>query len=121
MKELRNGNGAKMLAMMTRQQIFSSACHAHLLVGHTHEDVDSTLALVTTAFGKADSNDFQTPQDMIRILTQSLGPVFHKHRMDFQAEMVDSVSWLVVAGVVLLLFFMFASAADPGLGGNDAN
>lgn len=100
MKEVRNGNGTKMMALLTQQGVFTTAAHCHLAVGHTHEDVDSVLALVTTAFGKADYKDFQTPQDMARILNQSLPPVFAKHGMEYQVEIIDTAPWTLTTSVL---------------------
>lgn len=38
-----------MLALLSQGAVFQSATHAHLEVGHTHEDVDAVFSLVTSA------------------------------------------------------------------------
>ena len=39
----------RMLALLSQGAVFQSATHAHLEVGHTHEDVDAVFSLVTSA------------------------------------------------------------------------
>ena len=48
------------------------------------------LALVTTALRQA--TDIQTPQDISRILTENLGPMFQEKGMMMQCEHVTQAS-----------------------------
>ena len=66
-------------------------------VGHTHEDVDAALALVTTALNAED--DIQTPADVCRILHSKLSPIFNRNNMDFSIEMVDTVNWFPISAM----------------------
>ena len=89
-KELRNQWTASMMACFCQAGLFETCSHCHLGVGHTHEDVDGCLALVTTALGS--EPDIQTPADVMRILQLKLGPLFHRNNMEFGVELVDTAS-----------------------------
>ena len=89
-KELRNQSTAAMMASFCQAGLFETCSHCHLGVGHTHEDVDGCLALVTTALGS--EPDIQTPADVMRILRQKLGPLFHRNNMEFGVELVDTAN-----------------------------
>lgn len=60
----------------------------HLNVGHTHEDVDGCLSLVTAALGS--TTELETPADVSRVITQKLFPLYEKHGMMFGVEHVDT-------------------------------
>lgn len=77
---------------MTQQKVFGSCAHAHLCVGHTHEDVDACLALVTSALNGADS--LETPNDVCKVISERLTPVFAKRGIDFEIEIVETVPCL---------------------------
>ena len=94
-KELRNQSTAAMMASFCQAGLFETCSHCHLGVGHTHEDVDGCLALVTTALGS--EPDIQSPADFMRILRQKLGPLFHRNNMEFGVELVDTANWLVIS------------------------
>ena len=94
-KELRNQSTAAMMASFCQAGLFETCSHCHLGVGHTHEDVDGCLALVTTALGS--EPDIQSPADVMRILRQKLGPLFHRNNMEFGVELVDTANWLVIS------------------------
>lgn len=81
-----------MCALMTQQKVFGSCAHAHLCVGHTHEDVDACLALVTSALNGADS--LETPNDVCKVISERLTPVFAKRGIDFEIEIVETVPCL---------------------------
>ena len=66
----------------------------HLNVGHTHEDIDGCLSLVTTALGAATT--LETPADVARVIQAKLEPLFARHRMEFGIEMVDCVHGLQI-------------------------
>lgn len=81
---------SQMCILLCQQELFTTCGHYHLMVGHTHEDVDGALSLVTTCLRQERS--LQTPGDVIRCLESKLSPVFAKKNMVFGVEMVDEVS-----------------------------
>ena len=92
-KELRNQYTGQMLCLLTQANYFQCSSHQHLHVGHTHEDVDAALSLVTIAM--REEGLLQTPADVIRCLERKLTPIFQRRGMQFKVEMVDSVAWLI--------------------------
>lgn len=66
----------------------------HLNVGHTHEDIDACLSLVTSALASA--RTLETPIDVATCIENKLGPLYARHRMEFEVEMVDCVTWDIV-------------------------
>ena len=89
-KEIRNGNCTRICAMLCQQQVFTTSSHCHLMVGHTHEDVDGVLALVTSALNAA--GELETPHDVSRVISDRLTPVFNKNGVDFEIEVVGTVA-----------------------------
>lgn len=77
---------------MTQAGVWSTASVNHLVVGHTHEDVDGILSLCKSAMDTCPT--IHTPQDVANRLTSKLRPVFHARGMDFQVEIVGAVSCL---------------------------
>ena len=92
-KELRNQYTGQMLCLLTQGNYFRCSSHQHLHVGHTHEDVDAALSLVTIAM--REEGLLQTPADVLRCLERKLTPIFQRRGMQFTAEMVDSATWLI--------------------------
>ena len=76
-----------MCSALCQSGIFQICSHMHLNVGHTHEDIDGCLSLVTTALGAATT--LETPADVARVIQAKLEPLFARHRMEFGIEMVD--------------------------------
>ena len=76
--------------MLCQQQVFTTSSHCHLMVGHTHEDVDGVLALVTSALNAA--GELETPQDVSHVISDRLTPVFNKNGVDFEIEVVGTVA-----------------------------
>lgn len=91
-KELRNQYGSRSLASLVQCGVFSSACMAHLRVGHTHEDIDGLFSLVTSGLASTQASNLQTPRDLQRVIDQKLSPVFHRKGLDWGIEIVDTVS-----------------------------
>lgn len=88
-KELRNSHSSRILCMLTQSGHFNLTSHNHLMVGHTHEDVDGVLSLVTTALRSQPV--LETPRDVIRTLEDRLRPIIAKHNMEFGVELLDTV------------------------------
>ena len=103
-KEARNSLTSQICILLCQQNLFTTCGHYHLVVGHTHEDVDGALSLVTTCLRQERS--LQTPGDVIRCLEKKLSPVFAKKNMLFGVEVVDEVSWLLLASIA---FFPISS------------
>lgn len=78
--------------MLAQQNIFTTSGHYHLQVGHTHEDVDAALALVTSCLNACPS--LETPRDVARAIHERLSPVFQKRGVDFEIEIVDTAPCL---------------------------
>ena len=88
-KEIRNGFVARLCSTLVQGGTFSCMAHNHLVVGHTHEDVDSVFSLVTSALSSTPS--LMTPRDVENTITQKLEPIFKKNSMVFGIEFVDTV------------------------------
>lgn len=58
----------------------------HLVVGHTHEDIDGIFSLVTTCLRTAAS--IETPMDMLRRIDDHVGSLFREKGLDFSIELV---------------------------------
>ena len=92
-----------MCILLCQQNLFTTCGHYHLVVGHTHEDVDGALSLVTTCLRQERS--LQTPADVIRCLEKKLSPVFAKKNMAFGVELIDEVSGLVLTSIFTVSLF----------------
>ena len=91
-KELRNTFGSRMMSSLCQAQLFSSCSVNHLLVGHTHEDIDAWFSVVATALSQ---QALQTPQDVIRAIDSKLRPMVEGRHQEFVCEFIDTVTWLV--------------------------
>ena len=87
-KEFRNGLSGQLLCYLTQGGYFSQTGHYHLHVGHTHEDVDAVMSLVT--IGMREEACLETPADVMRCLRKKIGPVFARKQMDFEVELVET-------------------------------
>ena len=90
-KEIRNGNCGRMMCVLTQSRTFSSSSHAHLVVGHTHEDVDAVLSLVKRALDS--ETVLLTPRDMMRAIEKRLCPLYEQQGMQFKTFWVDQAAW----------------------------
>ena len=75
---------------LTQTRSFNTTSHAHLRVGHTHEDVDAVFSICTNALRTA--QNVETPRDLQRLILQRVGPVFTKRGLDFDIEIVEVVA-----------------------------
>ena len=87
-KEVRNGYVARLAATLVQGSTFSCMSHHHLVVGHTHEDVDSVFSLVTSALSTTAT--LMTPRDVEVAITKKLEPIFGKNGMKFEIEYVQT-------------------------------
>ena len=71
-KELRHGYTGKWAAMMVQSGFFKVVSHHHMVVGHTHEDIDGCFSLVTAALRSEPS--LETPGDVCKCLDSSNSP-----------------------------------------------
>ena len=88
-KEIRNQNGAKMLASMTQAGLWGVASCHHLQVGHTHEDIDAIFSLVAVALR---TKQLQTPMDVAKTIDAKLNHLWTKKGMVFSIAVVDTVA-----------------------------
>ena len=94
-KEIRNLSTGRACCLLTQAGVFSSSAHCHLMVGHTHEDVDAMLSLVTSALNG--EQVLETPNDVMRAIDAKLTPLLQKNNMVFGTEFVDTVPLLHLA------------------------
>lgn len=87
-REVRNGYVARLAATLVQGSTFSCMSHHHLVVGHTHEDVDSVFSLVTSALSTTAT--LMTPRDVEVAITKKLEPIFGKNGMKFEIEYVQT-------------------------------
>lgn len=76
------------MTALTQSRLFAVANHSHLVVGHTHEDVDAILSVVKRALDAEPV--LLTPPDMIRAINKKLRPLFEAQDMAFNIEWVDT-------------------------------
>ena len=88
-QEIRNGNCSRLMAVLTQSRTFSCATHAHLSVGHTHEDIDAILSVVRKALDS--ESVLLTPRDFMRAIDKKLEPLFKQQGMDFKTFWVEQV------------------------------
>lgn len=79
------------MCALTASNYFTTTGHYHLHVGHTHEDVDAALSLVTIAL--REESCLLTPSDVMRSLKRKLTPIFGAKGMAFDVELVDTAPW----------------------------
>lgn len=91
-KEVRNQYTSQLCCLLCQANTFSVTGHHHLGVGHTHEDVDGILSLVTTSLRQ--ESVLQCPPDVVKCLEKRLCPLFSKRGMQFGVEVVDEVTCL---------------------------
>ena len=80
------------MCALTASNFFTTTGHYHLHVGHTHEDVDAALSLVTIAL--REESTLLTPSDVIRSLKRKLTPIFETKGMAFDVQLVDTATWM---------------------------
>ena len=68
MKSAKNQFVLKFVALLVQRGIFKSATLFHLMVGHTHEDIDQLFALITALLKR--KHDWQTPDEVLRHLAE---------------------------------------------------
>ena len=90
-KEVRNGNAGKLCSVLLQGQTFSCVSHNHLVVGHTHEDIDGIFSLVTTAL--ASESILLSPRDVQRCIQKKIAPMFEENGMVFSIEFVEREIW----------------------------
>ena len=78
-KSAKNQFVLKFLALLVQRQLFKSATLFHLMVGHTHEDIDQLFALITALLQRKQT--WETPDEVLEHLAscvlsepQSLNP-----------------------------------------------
>ena len=90
-KEVRNTYGQRMLCALLQGGVFRRTSEHHLVVGHTHEDIDSVFSLVTACLKS--SPQLETPSDILRRIDTRVGPLFRDRGLEFSIELVSVVSW----------------------------
>lgn len=90
-KEIRNGHCGRLMAALVQSRAFKSTNHSHLVVGHTHEDVDAVLSLVKRALDA--ERVLLTPRDFMRAIDRKLQPLFAEQNMVFKIMWVESVTF----------------------------
>lgn len=90
-QEIRNGNASRLLIALVQSRTFQCANHSHLLVGHTHEDIDAVLSVVKRAIDA--EAVMQTPADLMRAIDRKLEPLFTDQNMMFKTIWVDQDAW----------------------------
>jgi len=88
--------------LMCQAGFFMGVSHHHLMVGHTHEDIDGVFSIVTSALNAM--MDLQTPRDVQRTLVNRMRPLFARSNLVFDCEIVDTIrDWctLMPAGATL--------------------
>ena len=88
-KESRNNNGARMLTCLLQAGVFRSTSEHHLIVGHTHEDIDAVFSLCTASIASAPR--LETPMDIVTRIDQRVGPLFRKKGLEFSVELLGVV------------------------------
>lgn len=101
-QEIRNGHCSRLLCALVQSRTFKTANHSHLVVGHTHEDVDAVLSLVKRALDS--ESILLTPRDMMRAITKKLTPMYEEQGMMFKTIWVETVTWIKL--ISWFVFFM---------------
>lgn len=91
-QEIRNGHCSRLLTALVQSRTFKTANHSHLVVGHTHEDVDAVLSLVKRALDA--ESILLTPRDMMRAITKKLTPMYEEQGMMFKTIWVETDAWI---------------------------
>ena len=122
-KEVRNGFVARLATTLVQGSTFSCMSHHHLVVGHTHEDVDAVFSLVTSALSATAT--LMTPRDVEVAITRKLEPLFEKNGMKFEIEYVQTELWLksyfcfsskVCSYVMIIIYLLPGIAFNLGTG-----
>eukprot|EP00435_Cladocopium_sp_Y103_P069103 s569_g32.t1 len=88
-KEVRNSYTGRWASLMCQANFFTVCGHHHMVVGHTHEDIDGVFSIVTSALNS--QMDLQTPRDVQRTLINRMRPLFAKSHLVFDCEIVDTI------------------------------
>ena len=88
-----------MLSSLLQGGVFRCTSEHHLVVGHTHEDVDSVFSLVTACLRSCP--ELETPMDILRRIDTQVGPLFRDKGLEFSIELVGVVSWYVEVQKIL--------------------
>lgn len=91
-QEIRNGHCSRLLTALVQSRTFKTANHSHLVVGHTHEDVDAVLSLVKRALDA--ESILLTPRDMMRAIAKKLTPMYEEQGMMFKTIWVETDAWI---------------------------
>ena len=94
-KELRNNNASRVLSCLLQAGVFRATSAQHLIVGHTHEDIDAIFSLCATCLHTAPR--LETPMDIVQRIDDRVGPVFREKGIDFSIELLGVALWLVWA------------------------
>ena len=103
-KEVRNGNCGRLMTALVQSRAFQTCNHSHLVVGHTHEDVDAVLSLVKRALDS--ERVLLTPRDFMRAIDRKLQPLFAEQNMVFKTVWVESVTFYELS------IFLFSCASS---------
>ncbi|CAK9032518.1 unnamed protein product [Durusdinium trenchii] len=88
-KEVRNESMHRLMVLLLQGGFFRQTTAAHLEKGHTHEDVDAALSVVTAALNAC--SDLQSPRDVIRALENRVAPMFQRSGMECRVELLEAV------------------------------
>ncbi|CAL1126565.1 unnamed protein product [Cladocopium goreaui] len=88
-KEVRNSFTGKWGCLLAQANFFVGVSHHHMVVGHTHEDIDGVFSLVTAALNA--ENGIETPRDIQRTILRRLTPAFQKKGLVLEVELIDTI------------------------------
>ena len=103
MKEVRNTFGSRLMCGLLQGGVFRVTSTHHLVVGHTHEDIDGIFSLVTSCLRTAPS--LETPMDMLTRIDDRVGSLFREKGLDFSIELVGVASGFNVFCTILVFRF----------------
>ncbi|CAL1173955.1 unnamed protein product [Cladocopium goreaui] len=88
-KEVRNSFTGKWLCLLAQANYFVGGSHHHMVVGHTHEDIDGVFSLITSCLNS--ESIIETPRDIQRTILRKLTPNFAKKGLALEVELVDTI------------------------------
>jgi hypothetical protein len=86
-KEVKNSIFSGVAAALTSAELFRAVSVQHLRVGHTHEDVDALLGIISGVMHNA-TDSLQDPSDIVRLLQSQLEDLFAGRGEECRVEQV---------------------------------